>query len=526
AAAKVTGRTSNGFQVGILDAVTQSGRALGLDTLGQRFTEEVEPASNYFVGRVRRNSRGGNTTVGAIATSVIRRFDSEPLEHRIPGHAEAVGVDWESWWKNRTYRLTGNFAISNASGDPLAIERLQRSSARYFQRPDRVNGGNGIFSDVLDAGATSLRGYGGYLRMAKDGGEWKWEGAVNYRSPGYEVNDVSFLARSDFVWTLANVAREWNKPTRHYRQWLAILGGQYQFNYDGDRTGAQLHAFTGGQLRNYWNVAVFAELYPMVYDDRLTRGGPVVGRRGGYLLYGRMNTDGRKRFVFSTAQSFSARMDGGRYYSADASLRVKPAPNVSFSVGPRYVYDKSATQYVTRAADTTATHFFGQRAVFGEIQQNIFSMTTRLNWTFTPDLSLELYAQPYVFAGEYSRFKQFTDTRTTETAVFGEDAGTVCFDQAANRYTVDPNGNCAVAGERSAQAISFANPDLNVRSLRGNAVLRWEYRPGSTLFFVWQQQRSGGELYGDFDFSRDAGAIFKQRPDNIFVIKASYWIGR
>jgi hypothetical protein len=110
--------------------------------------------------------------------------------------------------------------------------------------------------------------------------------------------------------------------------------------------------------------------------------------------------------------------------------------------------------------------------------------------------------------------------------VYGQDFGSLCFDAAANRYTADPNGSCAAPGGPSAQAISFGNPDLNFRSLRGNAVLRWEYRPGSTLFLVWQQQRAGAESFGDFDFGRDTNAIFRERPDNIFVLKASYWIGR
>jgi len=156
----------------------------------------------------------------------------------------------------------------------------------------------------------------------------------------------------------------------------------------------------------------------------------------------------------------------------------------------------------------------------------VLSMDTRLSWTFTPTLSLQLFAQPYVFAGKYSRFKEFTAPRTTDTKLYGEDFGTLCLDAAANRYTADPNGDCATPGAASAQAISFDNPDLNLRSLRGNAVLRWEYRPGSTLFFVWQQQRSGTELFGDFELSRDTHALFREQPNNIFVIKASYWIGR
>jgi hypothetical protein len=526
AAAKVTGRTAGGLQVGVLDAVTGAGRALVLDTAGNRLTEEVEPASNYLVGRVRRNFRQGNATVGAIATSVVRRFDSNDLEQLLPGHAEVVGVDWEAWWKNRTYHLLGDLAVSNVSGDPLAVQRLQRSSARYFQRPDRASGGNGLFSDLLDTDATALRGYGGYLRMAKDAGDWRWEGAVSYRSPGFEVNDASFLTRADYVWTLANVAREWSTPTRYFRNWTAIVGGQQEHNYDGDRTAAQVHLFTGGQLLNYWNVALYTELHPETSDDRLTRGGPVVRTPAAYLLHGRLDTDARKRVVFSTSQSYSNDQDGGVSYVADVSVRIKPAPNVQLTLGPQYTFDRATTQFVARFADSTATNFLGQRAVFAYLDQNVFSMTTRLNWTFTPTLSLELFAQPFVFAGDYSRFREFTGTRTTETAEYGVDVGTLCFDPAGNQYTADPNGNCAVAAQRSPQAFSFGNPDLNVRSLRGNAVLRWEYRPGSTLFFVWQQQRAGGEAYGDFDFSRDAGAIFNQRPDNIFVIKATYWIGR
>ncbi|HET7228371.1 MAG TPA: DUF5916 domain-containing protein [Longimicrobium sp.] len=525
-AAKITGRTRGGLQLGLLDAVTRSERALAQDTLGNRWSEQVEPGTNYLVARARKNYRGGNTTVGAMATSVFRRFDNDALRELLPGHAEAAGVDWEMWWKNRTYHLLGNVALSNASGDSLAILRLQTSSARYFQRPDRASGGNGIFSDLLDPGATGLRGFGGYLRMAKDAGGWQWETAVNYRSPGFEVNDAAFLTRADYVWTLANVMRSWQKPTKLYRSWAAILGGQQQFNFDGDRTAGQLHAFFGGQLANYWNLAFYTELYPEVSDDRLTRGGPVVRQPGGHLLHARFSTDARRKVVFSNRNNYITDALGGWYFNTSASVQVKPAPNVQLSLGPGYTHELNRLQFVLRQSDATATNFNGQRAVFADLSQNRFSMDTRLNWTFTPTLTLELFAQPFLFAGRYSRYKEFTATRTTETREYGHDFGSICHDAEKGSYTVDPNGNCASPTGASAQAISFGNPDLNVRSLRGNAVLRWEYRPGSTLFLVWQQERAGAEGFGDFDFSRDANAIFRQRPDNVFVIKASYWIGR
>jgi hypothetical protein len=526
-AAKVTGRTRGGLQVGLLDAVTRSGRAQVQDTHGDRFTQEVEPGSNYFVGRLKKNYRGGDATVGAMATSVVRWFDEAdgPLEQRLPGHAEALGVDWEMWWKNRTFHLLGNFALSDVMGDSLAILRLQNSSARFFQRPDRTSGSNAIFSDLLDPSATALRGYGGYLRMAKDAGRWQWETAVNYRSPGFEVNDAAFLSRADLIWTLANVMRRWDRPTHLYRNWIAILGGQSQWNFDGDHTAGQLHAFTGGQLANYWNLAFYTELYPETTDDRLTRGGPAARQPTGYLLHARWNTDQRQKVWFSNRNSYIHDGLGGWYFNTSGTVSVRPASNVQLSLGPSYSYELNRLQYVLRQEDATATNTLGQRTVLADLGQNTLAMDTRLNWTFTPTLSLQLFAQPFVFAGKYSRFKEFTAPRTTDTRVYGDGFGTACFDAAANTYTVDPNGACGT-GTQSAQAITFDNPDLNFRSLRGNAVLRWEYRPGSTLFLVWQQQRAGSMPFGDFEFGRDANAIFRQRPDNIFVIKASYWVGR
>lgn len=127
-------------------------------------------------------------------------------------------------------------------------------------------------SNLLDPTGSAVRGYGGYLRMAKDAGDWQWEGAANYRSPGFEVKDAASLTRADFFWTPANVMRRFNKPTRYYRNWMALVGGQHEYNFDGDRTGGQLHAFTGRQLANYWGLAFYTELYPQVSDDRLTRG--------------------------------------------------------------------------------------------------------------------------------------------------------------------------------------------------------------------------------------------------------------
>jgi hypothetical protein len=525
AAAKLTGRTSGGWQIGAVEAVTarETGRVRNLDGTGEEVT--VEPFTNYLMGRVKRTTAGGSRTWGLIATSVIRGFgdNDDALRSTVPEHAEAVGADWSLTWKNQTYRLMGNVALSNVSGDSLAIRRLQRSSARYFQRPDRQAGGNGLFSDELDTRATWLRGFGGYARLSKDSGPWLWETMVNYRSPGFEVNDMAFLNTADYVWMNANLVRQFTRPGSWYRNlWLSV-GGQQQVNFDGDRNDLQIHQYTEATFHNYWSAAVYAHVRPEVYADRTTRGGATVRRPSSWFVSPRMNTDSRKKLVFSINPGFGGTAIGERFFEGGAEVRYKPSTNVQLSFGPSYNYGENETQYVTTFADPRATDFFGQRIVFAELEQHVLSLDTRLNWTFTPNLTLELFAQPFVATGDYRDYKEFVRPRSASTRSFTPQELTVVEstpDGRPVRYRLDTDGDPATD-----EGFRFSNDSFNFRSLRGNAVLRWEYRPGSTLFFVWQQQRSGDESFGDFELGRDTGAIFNARPDNVFVIKATYWLG-
>jgi hypothetical protein len=521
-AAKITGRTSGGLQVGVMNAVTRSEVASFVMPGGGMLEREVEPLTNYFVGRTRKSFRNGDVMLGAIATSVVRGFGHDSLALQLPAHAEAFGADWEVFARERRYHLMGNVALSSVQGDPAAMLRLQRSSARYFQRPDRRHGSNAIFSDRYDPGLSSLRGYGGYMRMAKITGDVLWETAVNYRSPGFETNDLAFLTRADYVWMNGNVLRQWTRPTRYYRRADLIVGGQQQFNYDGDLTDRQLQLFAGTQLPNYWNVNSFVIYRDEVYDDRLTRGGPVVMRPAGWTWFANFSSDARRRVVLSTNPTYGRTREGALSYSINLDARFKPRSNISFSVGPAYNRSGSTAQFVRSFADSTATHFAGRRVVFADMVQHTLSMDTRLNVTFSPTLTLELFAQPFIASGDYSGFKEFVAPRTLDKAVF--DAAQVqVVRSAAGRdsvYVLDADRNPATGSVR------FDNPDFNLRSLRGNAVVRWEYRPGSTLFLVWQQQRSTSDALGDFGFARDTGELFRARPDNVFLVKASYWIGR
>jgi hypothetical protein len=522
-AAKITGRTDGGYSIGLLEAVTGRESALFVtDPDADEESQVVEPLTNYFVGRVEKELRNGATTVGGILTSVARRTSDPIVSDRMHGHAEAAGLDWYHTWHRREYSWMGSTLVSNVAGSAEAIGRTQRSSARYFQRPDRTTSGDGLFDTDYDTDATSLQGYGLFTRIGKDsGGILRWEAMANIRSPGFETNDLAFLNRSDYIWFNGNVGGSFTRPTSWYRDIFTSFGGAIEHNYDGDRTRANLQAYYGMEFPNYWNLRTFWIHDIPSFDDRLTRGGPVVKRTGYDFYHFQVSTDARSAAVFDVS------LRGGRgigadtrFYTIQPGLALKPAANIFVQLSPSYSYDETAAQYVTSVEDPTATEFYGSRYVFGFIKTKTLSLSTRLNWTFTPDLTLQLFAQPFIASGDYSSFREFAEPRSIDKVVYGEDMGIISYDEEAGTYEVDPDDT------GPAQPFTFDDPDFTTSALRGTAVLRWEYRPGSTLYFVWTQQRSGSDPVGDFDFERARTAIFDERPMNVFQIKATYWFGR
>jgi len=525
-AAKITGRTKAGYTLGLLDALTNRETAQYLPAPnGAEKRQEVEPLTNYFVGRVKKDMNQGATTIGGAFTSTLRQLNDTIVANRLRRNAEVGGLDFNQTWHQREYSWIGSILGSDVGGTASAIDLTTRSSAHYFQRPDRNVTSDGIFNTKYDPNATSLQGYGFYTRVAKQTGSWFWETAQNWRSPGFETNDLSFLGRADYKWMNANVGRQWTTPGRWYRNAVLLGGGQQQFNYDGDKTDLQEQVYYGTLFPNYWNLRSFYIHHPTVLDDRLTRGGPVVMRTGFNFEEVELSTDARQRAVFDfTVQLGKGIGSDTHTLILQPGIALKPAANVFISLTPSYIADENAAQYVEAVSDPTAASFYGNRYVFAFIKTHTLSLDTRVNWTFTPNLTLQLFAQPFIASGAYSSFREFAAPRTARKLVYGKDIGTIVRTPATAtsgaEYTVDPDG----AGP--AAPFTFGDPDFTFRSLIGNAVVRWEYRPGSTVFFVWTQNRTGSDTNGDFDFTRERTAIFRDRPTNVFQVKVNYWLGR
>ncbi|HYD52622.1 MAG TPA: DUF5916 domain-containing protein [Gemmatimonadaceae bacterium] len=514
-AAKITGRTSNGYTLGILNAVASRETArfrTSPDAIES--AQVVEPLTNYFVGRVRKDLRAGATQVGVIATSTLRALDGDSLlESALRSRATVGGLDWSHAWSRRRYRWRGALVASDVRGSEQALLATQLSSTHFYQRTDRA-------AALLDSSATSMQGWGLYTRLAKENGNWLWEIMENVRSPGYETNDLSILDRTDYAQTTANLAYSWTTPTRWYRSMYALVGGIYQRNWDGVTTDFQRQAYYQIEFPNFWRIRSFVIRDATTDDDRLTRGGPTVKVSGYDFGHFQVSTDPRRFAVFDVQLRGTRGFDDTRAFNVRPGVAVKPASNVFVQFSPSYNYSENATQYLRRQADPTATAFGGTRYLFGHVTTRTVSLETRVNWTMRPTVALQMYVQPFFASGDYASIREFAAPRSEALREYGRDIGTVSRDTSARRYTLDPDGTGPAA------AFSFNDPNFTNRSLRGTAVLRWEYRPGSTLFFVWTQQRAGSSGHGDYDFGRDSRALLGDRPDNVFLVKATYWLGR
>lgn len=265
------------------------------------------------------------------------------------------------------------------------------------------------------------------------------------------------------------------------------------------------------QLRLDWR--------PPVFDDALTRGGPQAKVVSGGAVNLEINSDRRKRNTGGLFTSYSFNKSGGRGLTVGPRATLRPTTAMRITLQPTYTRTHSIGQYVTRVTDATATDTYGARYVFATLDQRQLSMVTRVDWTFTPALSLQLFAQPLVSAADFRDYKEFSRPREFAFEIYGQDVGTISRD-AEGLYTVDPDGG------GPASAFTFNDRDFNRRSLRGNAVVRWEYRPGSALFFVWQQSRFASLPTGEFELASDFTTLWSVQPENVFVVKATWWVGR
>ncbi|MFL5611884.1 MAG: DUF5916 domain-containing protein [Gemmatimonadaceae bacterium] len=515
-AGKVTGKVGP-WTVGLLNALTAKEEARVVDASNVEITTPVEPLTNYFAGRLRRDFRGGNTILNLGGTAVNRDLSDTAFKNLLRSSADVGSVDFEHRWANRVWTLTGAFSRSLIQGSRQVIQNAQQSSARYYQRPD---------ADYLevDPAANSLDGSSMKLGLNK-AGTWSTSATAKAISPGFEVNDLGFMGRVDYRNLGWSGSYNNQEPGKLFRSYNLYVGTNHAWNYGGDKIWTSYFNQVSLNLTNLWSIYGGGEYDPSAIDDRLTRGGPRGRQPTQWGLWTEIDSDQRRSLSYSLFGQYYG--DEAQGYSKDLNVgfTIRPSSSVRVTFSPGVSLLHNTIQFVRSTGDPLATTTYGRRYVLSDLYQTTLSATTRVEWTLSPLLSFQLYAQPFASAGRFKNFKELLTPGSQDYALYGQDNGstiTPVADATGNiqSYTVDPDGPGA------APTFSISNPDFRTHSLRGNAVVRWEYRPGSALFFVWQQQREDFLPFeGDFRTGRETRQIFG-RPSNVFLVKATYWFAR
>jgi hypothetical protein len=514
-AGKVSGQTSGGWSVGFLDAVTARETAPFVTDAGRRDAMVVEPLTNYSVGRVIKDFRKGQSAVGGIFTLTSRQLHGTGIGD-LASSAVAGGVNLRHRWGGGNWELRGFALGSRVAGSPEAMTAVQESPVHYFQRPDA-----GYL--LLDSARTSLQGFATQVQVGKiGGGHWNGGLLLHAITPGFEVNDLGFQTQSDLFMQVGYLGYQENKAGKRFRSWNVNVNG-----WHGTTFGNQAVTLGGNvnghvQLQSYWSAYGGVELDGQVYSPGALRGGPALLGQSSLHYWGGISSDDRKSLVgeldVSGTSSFGAATSR---FSLSPSLHWRLAPQADISLGPTLSWNRDAAQYVDQEDFAGRTHYY-----FGHLRQTTVALTTRANYTVSPSLSFQLYAEPFVSAGRYTGLEEAVRPHAAAFVQRFHRLGPseIRYDAADEVYRVAVDG--------TPDAVSFGQPDFNFKQLHSTAVLRWEYRPGSTIFVVWSQSRTGSDSAGSFRFRRDFGQLlgFDRASgvpaDNVFLIKVSYWLGR
>ena len=513
AAIKLSGKTAGGWSIGLLDAITTREQAR-FSTPGRNDnTEIVEPLSNYTVLRAKKDFNNGNTTAGGFFDAAIRDLSTDNLKRALRKNAYIAGFDFEHKPEKSAWVVSGVFSGSYLSGESGVVTNAQTASQRYFSRPD---------ADYMqvDPTATSLTGHNLELSLQKHSGK-HWIGSLTYGevSPGFEVNDLGFQNRADYRSLSSFVMYREKTPTRLFRNYQFYWWSNPGWNYGGDMIFASNGVGSEFRFNNFWSIELDGRFTPESSNDRLTRGGPIARRPSDWNVSFELESDSRKNLSFGIEWEYREDASGEFDKSLELQANYRPNPSVELELEAAFSKENDTDQFVTGITDAAAVATFGKRYVFADLKSENKEFSMRLDWTFTPNLSLQFVATPYISSYDFNHLKEFRRPGTFEFDQYGKDVGTLSVDGTGD-VTIDPDG----AGP--SESFDISNQDFNARSIRINSVLRWEYKPGSTLFLVWQQERDDfEERLGKLDFGSDFGALFRVRSANTFLIKASYWFG-
>lgn len=511
-AAKLSGKIDETWSVGLLSSLTERTFAAVQTESGERINEEVEPLTHYGVFRTQKEFNSGKQSIGLILTSVNRDLSDKNLQTILSNQAYTFGLDgWTYLDDDETYVLTGSAIGSYTSGTKDYMIKLQNQPYRYMQRPDKTY-------MPLDSSLTSIGGYFSRIMLNKQKGNFYINSAIGLVSPGFEYNDLGSQWMADRINGHLVAGYRWYDPDGLFRRKNVYVAYSRTSDFEDNISRAGIFLSAGAEFENYWGFNFNTNYNFESVSTTLTRGGPKLNMPENFSFNLNAYSDSRERITLSPFVSYWENDIGSNEKYFGFEIEWKPNSQISFSVGPEYGTNYTSFQWVGNFMDDFAVNTYNYRYVFADLNQETISANIRLNWIFTPTLSLQLYLQPLFSVGNYENFKEINNPPTLEVNTYGYQGSTIDYDADEMIYSVDPDA------EGPAEQFSFYNPDFNFKSLRGNVVLRWEALPGSVFYFAWTNSRENYQNPGELSFKNDFKNLINTEPDNVFLVKFSYWI--
>jgi len=510
AAGKLTGRIG-GTKLGILSAMTSEERAR-LSSGGAHTSAIAEPMANYSAARLQRSRQDGTRGLGFMATSVARDLADASSHAQLTGSALAGGLDgWLNFDHARKWAMRGYLVGSRVAGSEQAINAVQRSSRHYLQRPERA-------SDY-DPSRTALDGWMGRLMLNKQSGNITLNTAFAAVSPGFEINDLGYQTRADQLNAHFATGYRWREPKGIFRDRGFSVAAYSSWDYGGLPDAGGLYSMWDVTFSNYWGAGGNLGYSPERNSNRVTRGGPIMrlpeSTSGGIYV----QSDSRRDVQGTLEFSFSQQADGTNSRSTDLDLTVKPSSCCSIGFTPGYSVTNDMSAWVGKVTDPTMTATGGTRYLYARMNLKELSFATRVDWTFTPRLTLQAYIQPLFAVAKYDGLMEFARPSAYEFNRYGRDNGsTITQDPSSSVYTIDADGPGPV------EPFAISDPNFNFKSLKVNVVLRWEFLPGSTAYLVWTQNRQDSADPGDFEFGRDARSLVEAPGEDVVMVKVTRWL--
>ncbi|MEC3880144.1 DUF5916 domain-containing protein [Parapedobacter sp. 10938] len=492
-ALKLTGTNRRGLTVGLLESVTAQ-TASRVERNGVRSKEATEPLTNYTVARIQKNW-DGNTLLGGMVTAVNRHLAQPHLREALVANAFTAGIDVTRYFANRLYYIDAKGMFSTLQGSPAALLKTKTNAVHYFHRQ------SGADYLSLNPDSHSMHGTGGYVKVGKKGNaQWNFSQLFSWSSPGFDLNDVGYMKQSDYTLNESEIAFRKTDPWGPFRFAGINLTQRNVWNYGGDAVNNDVALrWRSLSIGSRMEMDVKETFNWHTVDSRRLRGGPDLRYGANFETNISLGTDRAKRVVYKLVYD-------GRHYLAEETGYNQVHPGVIFRIGNHmrlagqfdYAWNKDNLQYVGSIPPASAD---GATAyVMGLMRQRTYGVTLNMQVNVTPDISIQYYGSPFTSVATYSDFKLATDTRAR---------------RYADRFRPLAEGELA-----------FPDPDFSFNELRSNLVARWEYLPGSTLYVVWQHNRSQQDPFYQPGWEHNFDRMLALPATNAFMVKINYWLSR